>query len=398
MKIVNRIQIRRFKSLDSFHNRRLDILSNIRALKRSFYSRSCETKVPLQRTDSTKDGGLAELAALLFTEGRVEGKGEIIGQPNRKLNRVESITQHDYFCNKPEKPGRSLSKQSSLVENNNASFSMTLAEQICQKLENHSRLMNNKRRILRRGSSFDNNSAEAPSPSPSPTPSIFQRQSSQSSHSEISKHNGVGVSPKYTENEDPWQKMRPENLSRKSGGPSPNPPLPKSILKEEKSRGMKLKAKTFNQDSSGELMMSNCTAIAEQKVVPVPRKKILKRSSKIELEPQMDSLDINSGNDFQREPKVQESSLANQDDGSCSKVASLGPGIAAQNGSVKKKTKPILKRSEHFEISVDKNALLRQSESVKKVLNQDLNICGKLLQIQTYNDISFDSSFKPVHR
>ena len=397
MKIVNRIQIRRFKSLDSFHNRRLDILSNICALKRSFYSRSCETKVPLQRTDSTKDG-LAELAALLFTEGRVEGKGEIIGQPNRKLNRVESITQHDYFCNKPEKPGRSLSKQSSLVENNNASFSMTLAEQICQKLENHSRLMNNKRRILRRGSSFDNNSAEAPSPSPSPTPSIFQRQSSQSSHSEISKHNGVGVSPKYTENEDPWQKMRPENLSRKSGGPSPNPPVPKSILKEEKSRGMKLKAKTFNQDSSGELMMSNCTAIAEQKVVPVPRKKILKRSSKIELEPQMDSLDINSGNDFQREPKVQESSLSNQDDGSCSKVASLGPGIAAQNGSVKKKTKPILKRSEHFEISVDKNALLRQSESVKKVLNQDLNICGKLLQIQTYNDISFDSSFKPVHR
>lgn len=366
-------------------------------LKRSFYSRSCETKVPLQRTDSTKDG-LKELAALLFTEGRVEGKGEIIGQPNRKLNRVESITQHDYFCNKPEKPGRSLSKQSSLVENNNASFSMTLAEQICQKLENHSRLMNNKRRILRRGSSFDNNSAEAPSPSPSRSPSIFQRQSSQSSHSEISKHNGVGVSPKYTENEDPWQKMRPENLSRKSGGPSPNPPLPKSILKEEKNRGMKQKAKTFNQDSSGELMMSNCSAIAEQKVVPVPRKKILKRSSKIELEPQMDSLDINSGNDFQREPKVQESILANQGDGSCSKVASLGSGIAAQNGSVKKKTKPILKRSEHFEISVDKNALLRQSESVKKVLNQDLNICGKLLQIQTYNDISFDSSFKPVHR
>lgn len=366
-------------------------------LKRSFYSRSCETKVPLQRTDSTKDG-LKELAALLFTEGRVEGKGEIIGQPNRKLNRVESITQHDYFCNKPEKPGRSLSKQSSLVENNNASFSMTLAEQICQKLENHSRLMNNKRRILRRGSSFDNNSAEAPSPPPSRSPSIFQRQSSLSSHSEISKHNGVGVSPKYTENEDPWQKMRPENLSRKSGGPSPNPPLPKSILKEEKNRGMKQKAKTFNQDSSGELMMSNCSAIAEQKVVPVPRKKILKRSSKIELEPQMDSLDINSGNDFQREPKVQESILANQGDGSCSKVASLGSGIAAQNGSVKKKTKPILKRSEHFEISVDKNALLRQSESVKKVLNQDLNICGKLLQIQTYNDISFDSSFKPVHR
>merc|ERR1711971_307394 len=110
-------------------------------------SRSCETKVPLQRTDSTKDG-LKELAALLFTEGRVEGKGEIIGGPNRKLNRqeLESLTQYDYFCNKPEKPGKTLSKQSSLVENNNASFSMTLAEQICQKLENHSRLMNNKRR------------------------------------------------------------------------------------------------------------------------------------------------------------------------------------------------------------------------------------------------------------
>ena len=366
-------------------------------LKKSFYSRSCETKVPLQRTDSTKDG-LKELAALLFTEGRVEGKGEIIGQPNRKLNRVESETQYDYFCNKPEKPGKTLSKQSSLVENNNASFSMTLAEQICQKLENHSRLMNNKRRILRRGSSFDNNSAEAPSPSPSPSPSIFQRQSSQSSHSEISKHNGAGVSPKYTENEDPWQKMKPENLNRKSVVPSSNPPLPKSILKDEKGRGMKLKAKTFNQDSSGELMMSNCSAIAEQKILPVPRKKILKRSSKIELEPQMDCLDINSTNDFprEREPKVQESSLANQGDGSCSKVASMVP--AAQNGSVKKKTKPILKRSEHFEIPVDKNALLRKSESVKKVLNKDLNICGKLLQIQTYNDISFDSSFKPVHR
>ena len=369
-------------------------------LKKSFYSRSCETKVPLQRTDSTKDG-LKELAALLFTEGRVEGKGEIIGQPNRKLNRqeLESLTQYDYFCNKPEKPGKTLSKQSSLVENNNASFSMTLAEQICQKLENHSRLMNNKRRILRRGSSFDNNSAEAgPSPSPSPSPSIFQRQSSQSSHSEISKHNGVGLSPKYTENEDPWKKMKPENLSRKSSGPSPNPPLPKSILKEEKGRGMKQKAKTFNQDSSGELMMSNCSAIAEQKILPVPRKKILKRSSKIELEPQMDCLDINSTNDFQREPKVQELSLANQGDGSCSKVASSGPVNGAPNGSVKKKTKPILKRSEHFEIPVDKNALLRKSESVKKVLNKDLNIYGKLLQINTYNDISFDSSFKPVHR
>ena len=67
------------------------------------------------------------------------------------------------------------------------------------------------------------------------------------------------------------------------------------------------------------------------------------------------------------------------------------------NGALKK-TKPILKRSEHFEVSMDKNALLRKSESVKRVLNKDSNIYGKLLQIETYNDISFDSSFKPVHR
>lgn len=272
------------------------------------------------------------------------------------------------------------------MENTNGSFSMTLAEEICQKLEKHSRLMNNKR-----GSSFD----DAPSPSPSPSPSIFQRQSSQSSHSEISKHSGIGSSPKYTKNEDPWQKMNLENSSKKLGSIAT---VPKSILKEEKGRGNKQMTKTFNPDSSGELKLTNGSTISEQNVIPLPRKKILKRSSKIELEPQMDCLDINSANDFQSESKVQENTLPNQGDGICSNVASSSLGISAQNGSVRKKTKPILKRSEHFEISVDKNTLLRKSESVKKVLNKDVNIYGKLLHIQNYNDISFDSSFKPVHR
>ena len=138
-----------------------------------------------------------------------------------------------------------MSKQSSLVENTNGSFSMTLAEEICQKLEKHSRLMNNKR-----GSSFD----DAPSPSPSPSPSIFQRQSSQSSHSEISKHSGIGSSPKYTKNEDPWQKMNLENSSKKLGSIAT---VPKSILKEEKGRGNKQMTKTFNPDSSGELKLTN---------------------------------------------------------------------------------------------------------------------------------------------
>ena len=52
------------------------------------------------------------------------------------------------------------------------------------------------------------------------------------------------------------------------------------------------------------------------------------------------------------------------------------------------KTKPILKRSDHFEISVDKNS----------ILHKEMNIRGKLLNLPAYNDISFDASFKPVHR
>ena len=63
------------------------------------------------------------------------------------------------------------------------------------------------------------------------------------------------------------------------------------------------------------------------------------------------------------------------------------------------RSKPILKRSENFEISVDKNSILRSSESVRKVLQKDLNLGGKMLHIPAYyNDISFDASFKPVHR
>ena len=53
--------------------------------------RSCETQVTLQRSDTSKDG-LKELAALLYTEGRVEGKGEQIGAPgsSKRINRVDS--------------------------------------------------------------------------------------------------------------------------------------------------------------------------------------------------------------------------------------------------------------------------------------------------------------------
>ena len=128
----------------------------------------------------------------------------------------------------------------------------------------------------------------------------------------------------------------------------------------------------------------------DYKICPSNRKKILKRSSKIELEAPLDLESTGKSSEVLNESKL---GLFNQENG----IVKVCTSNATGNGSVKK-TKPILKRSEHFEVSVDKNAVLRKSDSVKKVLHKDMNICGKLLQIQSYNEISFDSSFKPVHR
>ena len=59
----------------------------------------------------------------------------------------------------------------------------------------------------------------------------------------------------------------------------------------------------------------------------------------------------------------------------------------------------LLKREDNFEISVDKNALLRREKNIeKKVLLREKNIEKKLLQREEVNDISFDVNFRPLHR
>ena len=217
--------------------------------------------------------------------------------------------------------------------------------------------------------------------------------------------------------------MRPFN--KKSNNPQ------KSILvKEENKRtNSRQKSTSFNQDleaSTSDINKTNGSAASDPQTIPA-RKKILKRSSKIELDPQSEGLaalntattkakaDALPTAESWSKAKAESWSKAKADSWSKAKADSLDRDrncsrphqdtrklkSAAVNGNgngALKKTKPILKRSEHFEVSVDKNALLRKSESVKKVLNKDSNIYGKLLQIETYNDISFDSSFKPVHR
>ena len=108
------------------------------------------------------------------------------------------------------------------------------------------------------------------------------------------------------------------------------------------------------------------------------RNKILKSSSKIEIETPSDRSSTN----------FPESQTGGQHQN-----------IRGEGKRIITRSKPILKRSDNFEISVDKNSILRSSESVRKVLQKDLNLGGKLLHnIPAYNDISFDASFKPVHR
>lgn len=112
------------------------------------------------------------------------------------------------------------------------------------------------------------------------------------------------------------------------------------------------------------------------------RKKILKRSSKIEIETSNEKI---SSNLVEARNESKQQNLTRED--------------TAKNSAGKMtKTKPILKRSDHFEMSVDKNSVLRSSENMKKVLPKDLNLRGKLLNIPAYNDISFDANFRPVHR
>ena len=216
--------------------------------------------------------------------------------------------------------------------------------------------------------------------------------------------------------------MRPFN--KKSNNPQ------KSILvKEENKRtNSRQKSTSFNQDlessTTSDMNKTNGSAASDPPMIPA-RKKILKRSSKIELDPQVESPALNTTTTTKAKadalPTAESWSKAKADswskaeswskaradsldrDRNCSRphqdTRKLKSAAVNGNGNgALKKTKPILKRSEHFEVSVDKNALLRKSESVKRVLNKDSNICGKLLQIETYNDISFDSSFKPVHR
>ena len=113
------------------------------------------------------------------------------------------------------------------------------------------------------------------------------------------------------------------------------------------------------------------------------RKHFLKRSSKIEIET---SSDRSSHNFPESHTGSQHQNIR-------------ADGKTKHNTGRMIRSKPILKRSDNFEISVDKNSILRSSESVRKVLQKDLNLGGKLLHnIPAYNDISFDASFQPVHR
>ena len=324
-------------------------------------SRSCETKLPLQRSDSSKDG-LKELAALLFSEGSVEGKGEIFGhQPSKKLHNMDSMSQFEYVYHNPNYLQRSVSKQNSL--DSNSTFSQTLAEEIRLRLESHSKMLKQKRRSLTRDNSFD-----ISSPSSSKQ-LVFQEP----------KSNKVDLKTDYDKkcDEDPWEKRQPISVTS----------IPqKGILKDESRKTNKIKTTNFDSNPISDRNVSNgIGSEAKKNISRAPaRKKILKRSSKIDVEPQFEAASSNSKTD------LQSNGILNPENENS--VSSTN-----KNGTVRK-TKPILKRSEHFEISVDKNSLLRKSESVKKVLNKDLNLYGKLLQIQSYNDISFDSNFKPVHR
>ena len=308
--------------------------------KRLLCCRSCETKLPHQRSSSSKDG-LLELAALLYSEGSVEGRGEVIEQPvNKKFHEYENISyQCDHF---PACSSLQSSKQNSLEFN---TFSLALAEEIRQKLETHKKLKK-KRSSLKRGESFEV-SGESLSPM-------------NSSHINTSS-NGVL--------EDPWEKRKPDNFKIQQQRSSSREECYKKISNIKKT-----------QSSRDKETLNNKSTMEKQKKV-APRKKILKRSSKVEIETPLDNTEANDVTKL--------SSDVNQEDDK----------IKVTNNGTVKKTKPILKRSDHFEISVDKNSVLRKSESVKKVLHKDanLNLKGKLLQIQPFNDISFDNSFKPVH-
>ena len=161
---------------------------------------------------------------------------------------------------------------------------------------------------------------------------------------------------------------------------------PRSILsREEDKKQTKHNPTPPDLDPSQEekqeidkLLKNNKTAMES---AAKTRKKILRRSSKIEVETPPDRSSYNC-------PEPQSNSQHQN---------IRADGKTKLNTGRMIRSKPILKRSDNFEISVDKNSILRSSESVRKVLHKDLSLGGKLLHT-AYNDISFDSSFRPVHR
>ena len=166
--------------------------------------------------------------------------------------------------------------------------------------------------------------------------------------------------------------------------------LPRSILSREEDKKQTKHNPTPpdlnpSQEEKQEIdkLLKNNRTEATETGTGRTRKNLLKRSSKIEIETPSDR----SSNNFPESHTGGQHQNIRAD------------GKTKRNTGRMIRSKPILKRSENFEISVDKNSILRSSESVRKVLHKDLNLGGKLLHnIPAYNDISFDASFKPVHR
>lgn len=269
----------------------------------------------------------------------MEGKGEMIDVPIKKYNygyyECDGFPHYcDHFW--------SAKQQSSALEKSPEinTLSWNLAEEIREKLESHSKTMKNKR-MLKRGESFD------------------------ISGDSVSPLNSIHVNTKSGSFalEDPWERRRPE--------------ISKIQQQRSSSREDCKKTSSRRKEREKETTMKQP---GEKHKKETNRKKILKRSSKVEIETPVENVETN----FE---KRLSSNISNQE---------VDKSKVMTNNSVRK-TKPILKRSENFEVSMDKNSILRKSDSVKKVLHKDANLKGKLLQLQPFNDISFDSSFKPVH-
>ena len=294
-------------------------------------------------------------------EGRVEGRGEMIGATRKNRS------------------GRTENKN---LEGSASAFSFSLVEEIRKKLEVEQKSRWNSGGGggvggggggVVRGSSFD-------IPADSCRGNYNQVNGTTcypTTDRKPARHSVQERSERLENNVDKFEDLNQPVRSNKQHSFQP-----RSILSREEDKKQTKHNPTppdLNRSQEGnqeidKLLKNNKTTT---ETVGKTRKKILKRCSKIEIETPSDRSSTN----------FPESQTGGQHQN-----------IRGEGKRIITRSKPILKRSDNFEISVDKNSILRSSESVRKVLQKDLNIGGKLLHIPAYQEISFDASFKPVHR